>query len=406
MTKTRYPGVTRLPDGRFKIVATVTCPQTGKKLFRRQTLPSGFSLQDAVVARAQAITALTEEASRRPVAASRPVTVAGGTVADYCERWLELRSPGLKASVRKHYVDVLSAHVLPVLGERRVGDLTRADVAEWVVWAEARRQRSGRAYAQATLEGWYRVLGTLLRDAAADARISDPTLRVRGPRGGVRRVRELQTLTGEQLGRLLRAVRESFAEWFPEVYVLAMTGMRPGELYALLWEDVDFDQSRIQVRRAVWHGVVGETKTGSPRIVAMPEPMAEILRRHRLELVRSQHRGLASGLVFPSDTGGHRHPSSLRKTLCLAAGMAELPIKVSPQVLRRTFNTLLLEAGVHEVVLRAQMGHTSRAMTERYAGIHIERKLDAVRALEAMTRPGGDGGARLELTSREVQVQE
>ena len=61
--------------------------------------------------------------------------------------------------------------------------------------------------------------------------------------------------------------------------------------------------------------------------------------------------------------------------------IAELPVRATPQVLRRTFNTLLLEAGVSEVVLRAQMGHTTRAMTERYAGVHIGRKQDAVEAL-------------------------
>jgi integrase len=47
-------------------------------------------------------------------------------------------------------------------------------------------------------------------------------------------------------------------------------------------------------------------------------------------------------------------------------------------VLRRTFDTLSLESGVDQVVLRSQMGHSSPAMTSRYAGVRVERKQAAV----------------------------
>ena len=59
---------------------------------------------------------------------------------------------------------------------------------------------------------------------------------------------------------------------------------------------------------------------------------------------------------------------------------------MGPQVLRRTFNTLMVEAGVDRIVLRSQMGHCSEEMTERYAGVSVEAKLAAVRRLENLTR--------------------
>lgn len=37
-----------------------------------------------------------------------------------------------------------------------------------------------------------------------------------------------------------------------------------------------------------------------------------------------------------------------------------------------------------EVVLRSQMGHTSTAMTQRYAGVHIAAKRSAVAVLEGL----------------------
>ena len=48
--------------------------------------------------------------------------------------------------------------------------------------------------------------------------------------------------------------------------------------------------------------------------------------------------------------------------------------------MRRSFNTICLNKGVNEIVLRAMMGHASQEMTELYAGVPIEEKH---RSLEA-----------------------
>jgi integrase len=76
----------------------------------------------------------------------------------------------------------------------------------------------------------------------------------------------------------------------------------------------------------------------------------------------------------------------LFKTLGIVGQIAGIEQKVGPQVLRRTMNTLLVEAGVSAVVVRAQMGHTTPRMTDRYAGIHQSVKVAAVDALVAATK--------------------
>lgn len=73
--------------------------------------------------------------------------------------------------------------------------------------------------------------------------------------------------------------------------------------------------------------------------------------------------------MFPADNGAYRLSQSLHKPLKLAAEAAGLDIKVTPQVLRRTFNTLMLDLKVDRIVLRSQMGHSSEEMTERDSGI-------------------------------------
>ena len=74
-----------------------------------------------------------------------------------------------------------------------------------------------------------------------------------------------------------------------------------------------------------------------------------------------------------------RTNSSLTKPVRIAAKAAKLDIIPSPQVLRRTYNTLMVRAGVDRVVLRSQIGHVFEAMTERYMGVSDEDKHKAVR---------------------------
>ena len=396
MTKTRYAGVFRLNDGGWWIQATQR-DADGRRRAKRRKLPSSASIEEAARERAALVAELAAEvgeADPEPMA-SAPMarrSKAATSVADYVLRWAAAKRPLLKPSTREHYADVLGRFVVPVLGQRPVAELTRADVVGWVGWAQAQRNRFGRPYAEATIRSWFRVLVTVLRDAAAEFAIVDPTQRVRPPRSSVRNVREGVTLTPDQIGALLDAVKRDYPQWYAEVYLLLFSGLRVGELYALQWHDLDPARGVINVRRGVWRGHVDRTKTDDPREVALTEAIRAVLDEHRRRLVAEDHPGLASGLVFPADGGGHRCGSSLQKVLRLSGKAAGIPTKCGPQVIRRTVNTALLEAGVDGVILRSQMGHASVRMTSRYAGVHPETKVEAVNRLHALVEAAAEGG--------------
>ena len=62
------------------------------------------------------------------------------------------------------------------------------------------------------------------------------------------------------------------------VAIIALTGVRPGEARGLRWEEWDRAKQHIAIRRAVWHNVVGTTKTEqSERYVTVTEELREIL---------------------------------------------------------------------------------------------------------------------------------
>lgn len=335
-------------------------------------------LADARAAREQLRQDLTAELEASPAG---PVT-RRSTVGDYAVHWLKGRAPRLKPSTRDRYESALSQHILPRLGHLRLDKLSRADVEAWSAAVEALRLPSGEEYSRHTLAGWWRVLAEVLRDAAAELHLPDPTARVSAPTTTAPRKREARTLTRDEVDVLLRWVAEHRPAWLDEISLMLFSGLRPGELYAMTWAQVDLERGQIRIDRAHWNGEVGTPKTDDPRTVALTRTLVALLRGRLARMVREQQRGLDAGLVFPSKRGGHRLPGSVRPVLAEAGRLSGVVVHVTPQVIRRTFNTLLLEAGVDRIVLRAQMGHTSEAMTQRYAGVSIDSKRAAVERLE------------------------
>ena len=450
-------GIQRTPEGSYWVRASVRHPRTGKMLSRSATLPTGACLIDARK-RLTTLRVEVEEMAAGSVTAVRPRGRV--TVQRAAERWIKGHYNRNRASTADQYRHVIEQHVIPApvaadgscFGELFVEAVTRADVDQWCRWAEKVCREDGTPYAADTVKGWWRVLCAFLRDIAADAGVADPIVRVKAPKiVGRPKRRESRTLSREALGRLVDAVEE---RWRVEVYLLAYTGMRPGELYALEWSDIDEVEGCIHVRRAHKRGRVAATKTHDPRDLGMTPRLRELLDLHRRSSMRVEGEavglppalcealavsgrvvngdvrrllgfgdmkarlalrhwcevglvvrkgaetrpyyeageGQVAGelmprvpdrpLVFPSRSGTYRTPESLHKPLADAAAKVGIGQRVTSQVLRRTFNTLLLRAGVDRTVLRSQMGHCSEAMTSRYAGVSLDDKREAVRLIE------------------------
>jgi integrase len=118
--------------------------------------------------------------------------------------------------------------------------------------------------------------------------------------------------------------------------VMAGLGLRPGECFALTWDNVDFEGAKLYVRGSLVRDqrtntlYVGPTKTAkSRRDLDVPAPVLDALREHRAwqrkhRLKAGESWDQESGFVFTNETGGLLDPSATRrrfKKLCVAAGL-------------------------------------------------------------------------------------
>lgn len=369
MAKTKYPGVERAPDGRYRLRVTYRDPRTGK---RRNTV----RLSEAPSARAAA----DERAALTRQLAAHAEAPARHRVADVATSWLKSKLTTLRPSTADTYALALD-HLVTALGDYYLDTLTLADLSAW---------RDSMTGAPITINGRLRVTKTMLADVCADRGMASPAARLRCLPEPVRSDENRNVLSLEEVRRVLSALRTDQPQWYALISTLVLTGLRFGEATALLWSDILDD--RILVQRAQVRGKVGPTKTRARRSVPLPKELAEILREHRRELVARQAPGLREGMVFPSTVGTYLFTPGVRKALRKALATAGVRRRVTIHGMRRTLNNELRKRADHMVV-RAITGHVTEGMTEHYSHVALEEKTAALATLDVarLVGPTSDG---------------
>jgi integrase len=163
------------------------------------------------------------------------------------------------------------------------------------------------------------------------------------------------------------------------VYSLALrlaveSGLRPAEISALMWADIDFESEALWVRSTERHTV----KDKEDRLVPLTE---DVLRK-----LEQLGKGKAeSDLVFTTSTGG-AFQNAFRLALQKACKKLGLN-NVNPYQLRHTFATRALDAGAPIQQVAAIMGHSKITTTQGYAHASDKGKRIAIQIASLGTKP-------------------
>ena len=184
--------------------------------------------------------------------------------------------------------------------------------------------------------------------------------------------KEMQTIPAEQLQAFLQ---EAKATGVYEMYYIELaTGLRRGELLGLKWQDIDWKNGIIKVRRQVARvdGQIVEAplKTkNSYRTVTISQQAIEVLKQQK-EKTHDQY-------VFPSPNGGPISPDSVNNMLKRVLARAGIP-KVRFHDLRHTFATIALQNGVDIKTVSGMLGHFSAGFTlDTYAHVTTAAQKEA-----------------------------
>ena len=379
--KTRYPGIWRLGPRRYEIRFRVK-DQRSTKLKEVRRVREGVTIMEALD---------LQRTWRQEARKAGELGVEQRlTVAQYAASWMRSKAHSLRIAPARRYAHALDAYVLPSLGHYYVNGLNPMIIRDWLAsLTELTNPRSNKPYSPESLNGHFRVLRAMLRDAAADFNLPDPTRRVKVLDNHNKGERKKRTLTAKQLAAFLDEVMHSEARHYPMTVVAFLTGMRFGEYSALRWEDILEDEGIILLRRSHYRGHLALPKNKEPRVVPLDEQGMIIgaLREHRAWLLKLQTRkglesgyvrGFSEGWVFPSRKGSLSCSSMLDKPWARVAEKIKLGHPVTSHDARRTFNTLARQASVPDRVIQAIIGHHSDDMTERYDRVEVGERREAV----------------------------
>ncbi|WP_144680002.1 tyrosine recombinase XerC [Cellulosimicrobium sp. TH-20] len=163
------------------------------------------------------------------------------------------------------------------------------------------------------------------------------------------------------------------SHWMYTYIVVSMlVGVRTEEMCARTWDRVDVDAAQPTI--AVWRSVrrSGDAKTQkSRRTLAMPELVADVLRRRRrdqaADRVRAGSKWQETGLVFTPTLGTELDAANVRRGFRLALGLVPSvnPAEWTPRELRHSFVSLMSAGGAAVEEIAKVVGHSDTSTTER-----------------------------------------
>jgi integrase len=332
------------------------------------------------------------------------------TFADAVREWREWaeHTKRLKPATLRNYDALLAppgerprrggqrlARIMRAFGDRRIAEVTPAEVERFLrrLDREGLPGRSVNSHRQA--------LANVFEYAARPDGFALPDNPVR--RTDKRREdysKPPETFNAEQVMALARAAREGrhvnggrrwasaeedleqqrFNEQDAALYVVAgFTGLRQGELRALRWRHVRFEDRTLVVVAAMSAGVDGSTKSGKWRAVPLTREAFIALD----ELSRRDWFTGPDDFVFCGPAGDPIDDSALRRRFRLARDAAGLP-PLPFHHLRHTFATLAIR-GLDPSTVQTLMGHSKITTTERYLHarplVELAERMDAIFAV-------------------------
>jgi integrase len=158
----------------------------------------------------------------------------------------------------------------------------------------------------------------------------------------------IENLNDDELKRLLDAIEADANLNARGILKVALyTGLRRGEIFALQWQNIDFDNGVIHLPK---------TKSGEKKEIPLNSQARSVFEKHPR----------TSEFIFPGEDGGQR--VTIQKALRRIRKAAGLPATFRPlHGLRHAYASRLVSAGVDLFTVSQLLTHGSTTVTKRYA---------------------------------------
>lgn len=249
----------------------------------------------------------------------------------------------------------------------------------------------------------HRLISTILNTALQWGFIlNNPALRVKAPKVQKKEARHYDL---EETTYILELLKNEPIKYKTMITLSIFGGMRQGELTALTWNDIDFDNCVINIDKALQHlpgkgTFIKSTKTENTRKISVPQSVISLLREYKVwqNGVKADLGNLwiDKNMIFTAENGDYIFPSTISKWFLKFIRKHNIDImndksileddkskyilrEVNFHGLRHTSATLLINQNTDVSTVSKRLGH-ARTSTTMDIYSHALQKADQTAA--------------------------
>ena len=303
------------------------------------------------------------------------------STAEYIKQYINIyKKNKIKASSLTRDYGILENQISPRIGDYAIEELTSS-----IIQSELINKLVDEKYSHSTIHKAYTLLNEALKKAVLENRLSkNPCVGVNMPSQKSIKPKEIEILTEDEIREFLKVANiQKYANGLA-ISLIVYTGLRCGELCALKWSDIDFENRIITVQRNISVSEVTDENGDKKRIVELQDGTKTRLKRtvplndKAIEILNKIKAKSKSDFVIQTrskvpDT------SQIAKTYNSMIAYAGIEGRTGIHTLRHTFASVLIKKGVDIKVISEILGHSSVSFTYKtYIHLFPEQKTNAL----------------------------
>ena len=319
------------------------------------------------------------------------------TVEKWIDEWLDnYAKPRIRPRTLEKYTSSLKNYIVPKFKEVPLRDLNSAMLQRHFNALLELGRKDGQGLSPSTIGAARRYFAQSVDDAIKEGILmQNPVRMTKAPR--LQR-KEIIVINKEEIFELIEKARKIdhpfMSAMMPQLIELTVhTGLRQGEVFGLKWDDVDFVNGCIFIRRSLAH-VVGKgavfqepkTKGSRRRVLLLSEDVSKLQEYRKWQRQYADDLGDKfewHNLLFTSPFGMPISPTNFsRRYFKPLLAQCRIDKGFTFHGLRHTHATLLLQQGVNPKIVQERLGHSSIKVTmDTYSHVLPDMQQQAVNAL-------------------------